>query len=152
MLPLREKLSYLESYHSPETFIPSSQRDGLRRLKSVALLQLLPALDGAGLNAQHVLPAILGRKVLDAGGLVNPGVPDHNLIEVVADDTVARAAGLGDDDGVLGTVGGRVNGIGLAREGDGAGLSGLRARDFGEVNRVLETCDLSRGNILRVVS
>jgi hypothetical protein len=97
----------------------------LRCLESVALLQLLPALDGTRLNTQHVLPTVLGRKVLDASGLVDPGVPNNDLVEVVTDDTVAGAAGLGDDDGVLGTVGGRVNGVSLTRKGDGAGLSGF---------------------------
>lgn len=97
----------------------------MRRLKGIALFQLLPALDGTGLNAQHVLPAVLGRKVLNAGGLVDPGVPDNDLVEVVADDAVTGAAGLGDDDGVLGTVGGGVHGVDLARESDGAGLSGF---------------------------
>ena len=94
----------------------------MRRLKSVALLQLLPPLDGSGLHAEHLLPAVLGLKVLDAGRLVDPGVPDHDLVEVVADDAEARSAGLGDDDGVSGAVDGGVDGVGLGGKGDGAGL------------------------------
>jgi hypothetical protein len=85
----------------------------------------LPALDGTGLNTEHVLPAILGGKVLDAGRLIDPRVPDNNLVEVVADNAETRASGLGDDNGVLGTLGRGVDGVGLGGEGDGSGLGFL---------------------------
>ncbi|KAI6756616.1 hypothetical protein HG530_011214 [Fusarium avenaceum] len=93
--------------------IPSSQGDSLRCFESVTLVKLLPALDGTGLNTEHVLPAILGRKVLDAGRLIDPRVPDNNLVEVVADNAETWASGLGDDNGVPGTLGRGVDGVGL---------------------------------------
>lgn len=126
----------------------SNQRDGLRGLKGVALLQLLPSLDAARLDAEHAVPAVLGGKVPYGGRLVDPGVPDNDLVEVVADDTETLGAGLGDDDWVLGTLGGGIDTVSLAGEGDGGRLCLLIGSELVDVSRVLKTRNLGGVDVL----
>lgn len=128
----------------------SRQRDALRSLERIASLQLLPALDTAGLNANHVLPAILGGEILGGGRLVDPGVPYDDLVEVVADDAEDRLAGAGDDDGVLGALGRGVNAVGLAGESNGTRLRhDSLVGEFVNVLRVLEARNIGRRDVLR---
>lgn len=145
---------FIQTLSSP--IISLRQINSLRTLKGITLLQLLPALDAAGLDAHHVLPAILGRKVLRRSRLVDPRVPDDHLIEVVAHDAEARfaaAARLGDDDGVLGALGRSVDAVRLAAKGDGGvGLTGKRLAvvDLVQVRGAFKARDLEGSNVLCV--
>lgn len=97
---------------------PSQRQDRLRALEGISSLQRLPTLHAARLDADHVLVAVLGGKVADPSGLLGPGVPHHKVGEVVADDRVDGLAALGDLDWLAGTLGGRVDAICLAGDGD----------------------------------
>lgn len=105
-----------------QTTATSLCRDDLGTLKGVTRLDLLPALDGTGLDAEHVFVAVVRGEVGDGGGLVGPGVPDDNVVEIVADDRVDGPAVLEDDDRGLRAGGGRVDSVRLGGDGDVAGL------------------------------
>lgn len=60
------------------------QINGLGGLERIALLQLLESLDGARLDADHVLPPVLGLEVAHAVRLVHPGVEHDGLVEVLS--------------------------------------------------------------------
>lgn len=129
----------------------SRQKNSLGSLKRVALLQLLPSLDAAGLDANHLLPPILGLKVRHARGLVCPGVPHNHVVEVVSHEAEARAATLGHDDGGCRPLRGGVDAVRLACKGN---VSGLRldataaAADFVIVRGAVESANLDRRNVL----
>lgn len=129
---------------------PSRQKNRLRALKRVPLLQLLPPLHAAGLDAHHLLVAVLGRKVGHGRGLVDPRVPDDGVVEVVADDAEARLARLGDDERVRGALGRGVDAVGLGGEGDGVGGLGLGGEvvDLVDVGRIFDAGDLNRRDVL----
>lgn len=97
---------------------PSQRKDRLRALESITGLERLPTLHAARLDADHVLVAVLWREVADPGGLLGPGVPHHEVGQVVADDRVDGLAALGDLDRLAGALGGRVDAICLAGDGD----------------------------------
>lgn len=97
---------------------PSQSIDRLRALEGITGLQRLPALHAARLDADHALVAILGRKVADPGGLLGPGVPHHEVGQVVTDDREGGLAALGDLDRLAGPLGGRVDAVCLAGDGD----------------------------------
>lgn len=120
----------------------------LRHLVSVTLLQLLPPTNSAGLHADHVLPAALGLKVAEAEGLVDPGVEDDGVLEVLARDAELGGTGRLRDGDVLG-AGGRVDAVRLAGEGDGAGLGlSLEVVDLVDVGGVFEAGDLDGFDVL----
>lgn len=127
----------------------SGQVNGLRALESVALFQLLPSADGAGLHTDHVLPAVLGRKVGRLLRLIGPGVEDDGVLEVVTNDAEALLAAFRDDEGVLGALGRGVHAVRLAGEGNCARLGlGGEAIDLVDVGCVLEARDLNVLDIL----
>lgn len=97
---------------------PSQSQDRLRAFEGITGLERLPPLHTARLDADHVLVAVLGREVTNPGGLLGPGVPHHQVGEVVADDRVGGLAALGDLDRLAGALGGRVDAICLAGDGD----------------------------------
>ncbi len=126
-----------------------SKVNRLRTLKSVALFQLLPAANTAGLDANHILPAILGLKVAHGGRLVDPRVPHNHVLEVVADEAEALPATLGDDDGVLGALGRGVYAVRLAGEVDYASLCLCPcAVDLVDVGCVFEAGNFDGANVL----
>ena len=55
----------------------------LPALKGITGLQLLPTVDGTRLHTDHVLVAVLGLKVADAVRLLNPGIPDDGVLQIV---------------------------------------------------------------------
>lgn len=131
---------------------PSQGQDRLRALEGVAGLQRLPALHAARLDADHVLIAVLGREVADPGGLLGPGVPHHKVGQVVTDDRVDGLAALDDLDRLAGPLGGRVDAIRLAGDGDVGRLClGLQGVDLVDVLRGVEALDSDLGDILRRV-
>lgn len=97
---------------------PSQRQDRLRALEGITGLERLPPLHAARLNADHVLIAVLGRKVANPGGLLGPGVPHHEVGQIVANDRVDGLAALGDLDRLTRALGGRVDAICLAGDGD----------------------------------
>ena len=121
----------------------------LRAFKCVSLVQLLPSTDTAGLDANHVLPPILWLKVTHTGRLVDPRVPDYDVVQVVANQAEALSAALGDYDGVLGALGWCIYTVRLAREVDHTSLRlCLGAVNLIDVWGVFETGDFDGGNIL----
>lgn len=58
--------------------------NGLPAFPRVAWLEVLPAVNGTGLDANHVLVAILWPKVGHRLGLVNPWVPDNDIAHGLA--------------------------------------------------------------------
>ncbi|KAJ3472622.1 hypothetical protein NLG97_g10841 [Lecanicillium saksenae] len=133
-------------------FLPcplQSEVNGLRTLKGVALVELLPAADAAGLDADHLLPAVLGLKVAHAGRLGDVGVPHHDVVEIVADEAQALGAVHLERDGLLGPAGGRVYAVQLAVKRDAArlGLGGL-GLELVEVRRAFEAVDGDLGDVL----
>lgn len=125
------------------------QMNRLGALKGVTLVELLPAADAASLDADHLLPAVLGCKVGHAGRLGGVRVPDDDVVEVVADDAEARGAVLAQDDGLLGPAGGGVYAVELAVKGDAAGLRlGGHFGELVDVGRLVEAVDGYFGNVL----
>lgn len=125
------------------------QVDNLRRLKRIALLQRLPLAHAARLDAHHLPPPVLGGEVGEAVGLVDPGVEDDGVVEVVAHDAEPRLAAVRDDDRVAGSLDGRVHAVRLARKGHGAGLVlCLETVELVDVVGVLEAGDLHGFNVL----
>lgn len=129
-----------------------SRGDDLGALNGVAGLELLEAVDGTGLDTDHVAPAIVGGKVGHALGLGLPGVPDDDIIKVVADDAVdflGGVIGVSDDDGDLGAAGGGEDGIRLGCDLEGAGLSLLgEVVGLVGVRGGVEIEDLDGGDVL----
>lgn len=60
--------------------------------EDLTLVQLLPSIHGTDLNADHILVAVLWRKVAHGLGLLDPGVPGDGVLDVVASDVEARLA------------------------------------------------------------
>lgn len=121
----------------------------MRGLESVTLLQLLPSLDGAWFDTHHVLPSVLGLEISNAVGLLNPGVENDRILEVVSQDTEPCLATLGDDERVAGALGGCVDTISLASECDGVRLClDLETVDLVDVFGVFESSNLDICNIL----
>lgn len=118
-------------------------------LKSLTTLQLLPSIDGADLDADEVLVRILGPEIGHRLGLLHPRVPDHGVVEVVADDVEERLAILQDGGGVL--LDRLIDAIGLA--GDFEGGVVLRVlgsvEDFVGVGGRTKAVDLELGDVLR---
>lgn len=128
---------------------PSQRQDRLRALEGVSSLQRLPTLHAARLDADHVLVAVLGRKVADPSSLLGPGVPHHEISQVVADDREDGLAALGDLDWLAGALGGRVDAICLSGDGDAGRLGlGLQGVDLVDVLGGVEALDRDLGNIL----
>lgn len=129
---------------------PSQRQDRLRALEGVPSLQRLPALHAARLDADHVLVAILGRKVADPGSLLRPRVPHHEVGQVVADDREDGLAALGDLDWLTGALGRRVDAICLAGDGDAGRLGlGLQRVDLVDILGGVEALDRDLRDILR---
>ena len=96
----------------------------LSTLERIALVELLPALDTASLHAHHVLPAILGSKVCHPSGFVNPRIPNHYVVEVIAHKPEKKlAATIRDDDGMPGAFDGGVDSVCFTGESDCRRLS-----------------------------
>jgi hypothetical protein len=136
----------------PRSDSQGTRGDDLSAFQRVTGLELLEPVDGASLDTDHVAPAVVGGKVGHALGLGLPGVPDDDIVKVVADDAVdllAGIVGVGDDDGNLGAAGGREDGICLAGNLERAGL-----RLLGEVVGLvgvgggIEVKDLDGGDVL----
>lgn len=127
--------------------------NGLGALECVALVELLPPADAAGLDADHLLPAVLGLEIAHAGRLGDVRVPHDDVVEVVADDAEALLAALAEGDGVLGPAGGRVYAVELAGKGDLARLRlGAVGVELVDVGGVLEAVDGDVGNVLLTIS
>jgi hypothetical protein len=132
---------------------PSQGQDGLRALEGISGLQRLPPLHAACLDADHVLVAILGCEVADPGGLLGPRVPHHNVSQVVADDGEDGLAALDDLDWLTGALGGRVDAICLARDGDGCRLClDLCRVDLVDVLGGVKAFDRDLGDILPCIT
>lgn len=128
---------------------PSQRQDRLRALKGITGLQRLPPLHAARLDADHVLVAILGRKVADPGGLLGPGVPHHDVGQVVPDERVGGLAALDDLDRLAGALGGRVDAICLAGDGDVGRLClDLEGVDLVDVLGGVKALDRDLGDVL----
>lgn len=127
--------------------------DSLAALERLAGLELLPAADGAGLDAEHVLVAVVGLEVGHAGGLVDPRVPHDNVLKAVAhhgeDPLLVLAALLADHHRNRRVRGRRVHPVRLARDGDSAGLRlSLGCVHLVDVRGVLETGHFYLGDVL----
>lgn len=132
---------------------PSQGQDRLRTLEGVAGLQRLPTLHAARLDADHLLVAVLGREVADPGSLLRPGVPHHEVGQVVTDDRVDGLAALGDLNRLAGTLGGRVDAVRLAGDGEAGRLClDLQGVDLVDVLRGVEALDRDLGDVLRWVT
>lgn len=129
---------------------PSQGQDRLRALEGVARLQRLPSLHAACLDADHVLVPVLWRKVADPGGLLGPGVPHHEVGQVVTDDREDGLAALDDLDRLAGPLGRRVDAIRLAGDGDVGRLClDLQGVDLVNVLRGVEALDGDLCDVLR---
>lgn len=58
----------------------------------LTLFQLLPSIDSANLNADHLLVAIIWGKVSHGFGLLDPRVPGDSVLDIVADNIEAWLA------------------------------------------------------------
>lgn len=133
---------------SQHTVPQSVSLENLTALKGLARLERLPTFYGSDLDAHHVLIAILGLEVAHALRLLNPGVPDHAVLEVVADDVEGGLAVLHDGGRVLWNF--LVDTIDFA----GNGQAGCRLLVFGRIEDLVDVChaaeaiDLDLGDIL----
>lgn len=115
--------------------------DNLPTLKSLSTLQLLPSIDCTHLDANHVLIAIIGRKVSNGLCLLDPRVPDNRVVDAVPLDV---EVGLVVDDNGSGILLDRlVDTVGLAGDADGGvGLLVLGSvEDLVDVAFATETVD-----------
>ena len=104
-------------------FYPSSHHDFVHNpllvalhnhttLESLARLQLLPTIHRTNLYADHVLVPVLWLKVTHSLCLLDPGIPHHAVLEIVADDDKAWLAIL--EDRCCRLLNGLVDAVGLA--------------------------------------
>ncbi|KAL2127234.1 hypothetical protein VTI74DRAFT_11057 [Chaetomium olivicolor] len=93
----------------------SQKRNRLRPLKRISAFHSLPSANSTGLDAHHGLEPILGLKVRDPLRLLSPGVPDHDISQVVARDTVDGLALLEHSDRTLG----RIDAVCFGGDGEG---------------------------------
>lgn len=63
--------------------------EDLTGLEAILCLKGSPSTDGACLDTQHLLVAVLGSIVANGLSTLLPGVPDNSVVEVVSDDVVA---------------------------------------------------------------
>lgn len=75
---------------SSATAISQVALQRLTGLEAVLGLEGDPAVDGASLDTDHVLVAVLGFKVGNGLGTLLPGVPDDGVLHVVSDDVQTR--------------------------------------------------------------
>jgi hypothetical protein len=122
--------------------------DQLATLPNLALLQLLPPLDRANLDADHVLVAVVGREVAHSLCLLDPRVPGDCVLDVVADDVEAGHAVLEDGGCVLWDS--LVDAVDLAGELDGVVLLlvGSRVEDLVDVLGARQAGDADLGDVL----
>lgn len=127
--------------------------NGLRALKRIALVKLLPATDAACLDANHIFPAIFGLKVTEPGGLCNMGVPNDDVVEVVADNAQAQIAIFVEDNGLLRSTGRGVYAVVFARKCNTSRLLlGGVGFELVDVRGAVKAVERNFGNILNLVS
>jgi hypothetical protein len=105
--------------------------DDLSSLPGLSGLQLLPALYGTSLHADHVLVSVSGAEVWHVGA-VRPGVPDDHLVEVISSDAELGLAAFSNDNGLTGPADGSVDAVNLGGDAEGRGGGSVGGDGRGE--------------------
>lgn len=66
--------------------------ENLASLEAVRSFKSLPSLDRTSLDADHLLVAVLWRKIADCLGTLLPGVPHNSVLEIVPNHIETRLA------------------------------------------------------------
>lgn len=124
----------------------------LTSFKAILCLKRNPAIDRASLNADHLLPAVLGLKVGNSLRALLPRVPDNGVVDVISDDVETRLVVDEDRSGVL--LEAFVDTVDLAFEAEfvawGVVFGGVE--DFVDVSETCEAGDLDFGDVLETIS
>lgn len=96
-----------------------TQNNSLRTLKRISRFQNLPRTHGTRFYAQHILIPLLWLKVRHTLRFFNPGVPDDDIGQVIAEDSKLGLVVRQDGDGHGGgrVAGGGVDAVGFGGDG-----------------------------------
>lgn len=94
--------------------------NNLSTLPRLTSFQLLPSLDRAGLNTNHILISLRRRKVRYALR-IDPWIPYHNLIQIIPHNSEFLLSSFRNDNWGVCAAGRSIDTIGFASDGKWAG-------------------------------